>query len=186
MVLNKSFFLKKNLMELETPPPIMEKAMKNFHTFLSLPWCYVCKAHNVISCKKTKHSKNQNRWIYNIIRAVQLRITQNNLKGRVADSRFTNFFPNKYVIYESLCLEDSEYLWKSWVESLCGQVTAEWSWPLFQGKKIYLPQFNRKLCCYNFRDKSFTLNQWPPPLQNSGKDLSLWTEKTDKWCWGVI
>ena len=117
----------------------------------------------MISCKKTKHSKNQNRWIYNIIRAVQLRITQNNLKGRVADSPFTNFFSNKYVIYESLCLEDSEYVWKSWVESLCGQVTAEWSWPLFQGKKIYLPQFNRKLCCYNFRDKSFTLNQWPPP-----------------------
>ena len=113
-----------------------------------------------------KHSKNQNRWIYNIIRAVQLRVTQNdlNLGSRICDLLI--FF--QYVIYwvapgESSCLEDSEYVWKSWVESLCDQVTADWSWPLFQGKKIYLPQFNRKLCCYNFWDKSFTLNQWPPP-----------------------
>ena len=45
------------------------------------------------------HSKYQNRRIYNIIRAVQLRITQNNLK---VGSRICNlliFFSNKYVIY---------------------------------------------------------------------------------------
>ena len=147
----------------------------------------------MISCQKSqpKNSKNQNRWIYNIIRAVQLRITKNKLKLGLRILNLLIFFSNMYVIYwvvrgESSCLEDSEYVWKSWVESLCGQLTADWSWPLFQGQKIYLPQFNRKLCCYNFRDKSFTLNQWPPPLQNSGKDLSLWIEKTDKWCWGVI
>ena len=86
-----------------------------------------------------KHSKNQNRWIYNIIRAVQLRITQNNLK---VGSRICNlliFFSNMYVIYwvvrgESSCLEDSEYVRKSWVESLGGQVTADWSDPYFKVK----------------------------------------------------
>ena len=147
----------------------MEKAMKNFHIFLTLPWCFVCKVHNVISCKKSqrKRSKNQNRWIYKIIRAVQLRITQNNLKvgSRIRDLLI--FF--QYVCYLLggtrwiIMFRGFRICMKSWVESLGSQVTADWSWPLFQGQKIYLPQFNRKLCCYNFRDKSFTLNQWPPP-----------------------
>ena len=88
------------------------------------------------------HSKYQNRRIYNIIRAVQLRITQNNLK---VGSRICNLliFSLQYVCYllggtrwpgESSCLEDSEYVRKSWVESLGGQVTADWSDPYFKVK----------------------------------------------------
>ena len=59
---------------------------------------------------------------------MQLRVTQNNLKvgSRIRDLLI--FF--QYVIYwvapgESSCLEDSEYVRKSWVESLGGQVTAD-------------------------------------------------------------
>ena len=64
MILNgfkQKFFLEKKLNG--TRDPSWKKAMKNFHIFLTLPQCYVCKAHNVISCKKSqpKHSKNQNR-----------------------------------------------------------------------------------------------------------------------------
>ena len=46
-----------------------------------------------------KHSKKQNSWIYNIIRAVQLRITQNNLK---VGSRICNlliFFSNTCMLF---------------------------------------------------------------------------------------
>ena len=114
-----------------------------------------------------KHSKNQNRWIYNIIRTVQLRVTQNNLKvgSRIRDLQFFS----QYVYYLLggtrwiIMFRGFRICMKSWVESLGSQVTPDWSWPSFQGQKIYLPHFNRKLCCYNFRDKSFTLNQWPPP-----------------------
>ena len=93
------------------------------------------------------HSKYQNRRIYNIIRAVQLKITQNNLKvgSQICDLLFFFFF-NMYVIYwvvtgESSCLEDSEYVRKSWVESLGGQVTADWSDPYFKVKGQVLSPF---------------------------------------------
>ena len=96
-----------------------------------------------------KHSTNQNSWIYNIIRAVQLRITKNNLK---VGSRICNLliFSLQYVCYllggtrwpgESSCLEDSEYVRKSWVESLGGQVTADWSDPYFKVKGQVLSPF---------------------------------------------
>ena len=117
--------------------------------------------------KSTKtFKKNQNRWIHNIIQAVQLKITQNNLK---VGSRICNliiFIPICMLFigwYQVIVFRGFRICIKRWVESLGGQVTADWSWHLFQGQKIYLPQFSRKKCCYNFRDKSFTLNQWPPP-----------------------
>ena len=102
MILNgfkQSFFSKKKLNGTRVALPLHGKSHEKFPYFSNPPWCFVCKVHNVISCKKSqpKHSKNQNRWIYKIIRAVQLRITQNNLKVGSRIRELLIFF--RYVCY---------------------------------------------------------------------------------------
>ena len=79
----------------------------------------ISMADNVISCKKNrkKHSKNQNRWFYNVNSAPELRNDQKWPKKRITQLRFTQFFCIGMVHFRCLMVNPHVQA----VQSMCGK-----------------------------------------------------------------
>ena len=142
----------------------------------------ISMAYNVISFKKSqnKHSKTQNRWLYNVNSAPEPRNDKNRQKNGSLNRDLLNFL-YRYGIFwmppgESSHPGGSEYVWQRGVEGVLGWVTGGRSWPYFQQKNQLKWAVTKNRYGHNFQNIAFKLNQrglivYEPTLIQFGSDI---------------